>query len=55
MRSKSLSSDQYMLESQVKFHGLNPEETIIEVWPRDGEHTIREEDILSTIDEVEKN
>ena len=50
--AKAFPSDQYMLESQVKFHGLNPNDTIIEVSPRDGEHTIREEDILSTIEEV---
>ena len=50
--AKAFPSDQYMLESQVKFHGLNPDDTIIEVYPRDGEHTIREEDILSTIEEI---
>ena len=50
--AKAFPSDQYMLESQVKFHGLNPDDTIIEVSPRDGEHTIREEDILSTMEEV---
>lgn len=50
--AKAFPSDQYMLESQVKFHGLNPEETIIEVSPREDEHCIREEDILSCIEEV---
>ena len=50
--AKAFPSDQYMLESQVKFHGLNPEDTIIEVSPREGEHCIREEDILSCIKEV---
>ncbi len=50
--AKAFPSDQYMLESQVKFHGLNPEETIIEVSPREGEYCIREEDILSCIEEV---
>jgi kynureninase len=44
-------SDMYMLETQVKFHGLNPEDAIIEVGPREGEHTIRNEDILSAIEE----
>ena len=48
--AKAFPSDQYMLESQVKFHGLSPEDTIVEVVPRQGEHTIREEDILSAID-----
>ena len=50
--AKAFPSDQYMLESQVKFHGLNPEETIIEVSPREGEHCIRQEDILSCVEEV---
>ena len=50
--AKAFPSDQYMLESQVKFHGLNPDDTIIEVSPRDGEHNIREEDILSTIEDI---
>ncbi|WP_210490071.1 kynureninase [Rufibacter aurantiacus] len=44
-------SDQYALESQVKFHGFNPDEAIIEVAPRAGEHTLRTEDILAVIRE----
>ncbi len=42
-------SDQYMLESQVKWHGLKPEDVIVELKPRQGEHTLRTEDILSVI------
>lgn len=42
-------SDQYMLESQVKFHGLNPEDVIVELKPREREHTLRTEDILAEI------
>ncbi|WP_186755761.1 kynureninase [Echinicola salinicaeni] len=42
-------SDMYMLESQVKFHGYSPEDAIIEIAPRTGEHTLRTEDILATI------
>lgn len=42
-------SDQYMLESQVKFHGLNPDETIVELSPRPGEYTLRTEDIVAEI------
>jgi kynureninase len=48
--AKAFPSDQYALESQVCFHGLNPDQTIIEVGPREGEHTIRQEDLLSAID-----
>ncbi|WP_339700470.1 kynureninase [uncultured Roseivirga sp.] len=45
-------SDQYMFETQLKFHGLNPDEALIELKPRTGEHTLRDEDILSKIAEV---
>jgi len=47
---KAFPSDQYALESQVRHHGLDPSEAIIEVAPRPGEHTIRHEDILTAID-----
>ncbi len=43
-------SDQYALETQVRFHGLSPDEVIIELAPRAGEHTLRTEDILLEID-----
>lgn len=46
----AFSSDQYAFESQVKLHGLNPEEAIIEISPRAGEYTLRTEDILQTIE-----
>ena len=42
-------SDQYALETQVRFHGFNPDETIIELAAREGEDTLRTEDILSEI------
>jgi kynureninase len=46
---KAFPSDQYALESQVKFHGYKPEDAIIEVSPRKGEHIIRDEDVIETI------
>lgn len=42
-------SDQYALESQIKFHGLNPDNALIELFPRDGEHYLRTGDILAAI------
>ena len=48
--AKAFPSDQYMLETHVQHHGLNPSTTIIEVHPRENEHTIRQEDILQTIE-----
>ncbi|MBE0420538.1 kynureninase [Pseudoalteromonas nigrifaciens] len=49
--AKMFPSDRYLLETQVKHHGLEPDEAIIEVSPRDGEHLIREEDIIAVIEE----
>ena len=49
---KAFPSDQYMFQSQVHFHGLNPEETIVEIKRREGEHNIRLEDVLAKINEV---
>lgn len=42
-------SDQYAVESQVKFHGFNYEDAVIEIAPRKGEHLLRTEDIIETI------
>lgn len=49
---KAFPSDQYMLQSQVKHHGYNPDEALVEVKRREGEHNIRLEDILAKIEEV---
>lgn len=45
----AFSSDQYAFESQLKLHGINPEDGLIELKPRVGEHTLRNEDILQAI------
>jgi kynureninase len=47
----AFSSDQYAFESQLKFHGLDPETTLIELAPRKGEFTLRTADILQAIEE----
>ena len=49
---KAFPSDQYMLQSQVRFHGLDPNEAIVEVKKRDGENYWRTEDVLTKIDEL---
>jgi kynureninase len=49
MEGGAFPSDQYAVASQVTFHGYDPKETIIEVLPRTGEHTLRTEDIIQTI------
>ncbi|MDY0907349.1 kynureninase [Pedobacter sp. CFBP9032] len=51
MEGGAFPSDQYAIESQVRFHGLEPDDAIIEVFPRAGEDTLRTEDIISKINE----
>jgi kynureninase len=49
MEAGAFPSDQYAIESQVRFHGYDPKDAIIEVAPRAGEYTLRTEDILAEI------
>lgn len=49
--AKAFPSDQYALESQVKLHGFNYDETVIEIAPEPGEHTLKLENILAAIDQ----
>ena len=51
MEGGAFPSDQYAMESQVKFHGFQPDDAIIEVQPRAGEETLRTEDIVATIEQ----
>ncbi|WP_396138482.1 kynureninase [Flavobacterium sp.] len=53
---KAFPSDQYMFQSQIDFHsksvGFNPNDALVEIKRREGEHNIRIEDILAKIEEV---
>ncbi|MFO7720358.1 MAG: kynureninase, partial [Gillisia sp.] len=49
---KAFPSDQYMIASQVKFHGFKPEDAVVEVKKRAGENHFRTEDILKKIEEI---
>ncbi len=48
--AKAFPSDQYAMQSQVKFHGYNPGDAIIEIAAREGENCIRDEDIIEAIE-----
>jgi kynureninase len=50
MEGGAFPSDQYAIESQVKFHGFDPNEAIIELQPRNGEDCLRTEAILQQIE-----
>ena len=43
-------SDQYAVQSQIRFHGFDPATALIELTPRPGESCLRDEDIQSLIE-----
>ncbi len=49
MEAGAFPSDMYIVETQVRMHGLDPKEHIIEVAPRPGAYLIEDQDILDTI------
>jgi kynureninase len=50
--AKAFPSDRYALVSQIKFHGLDPKDVLIEIAPNEGEYLI---DDQKFIDAIEKN
>ena len=52
MEAGAFPSDQYALESQARLHNLEPDDVIVELAPRPGEHTLRTEDIAAKIAEL---
>lgn len=44
-------SDLYAVQSQIKFHDLDVEKALVQIQPRQGESTLRTEDIISTINQ----
>lgn len=51
MEATAFPSDQYAMETQAIFHGFDPDDAIIELKPREGEYTLRTEDIIAKINE----
>ena len=50
MEAGAFPSDQYAVETQVKHYGFDTAEAVIEIAAREGEKTLRNEDILSAIE-----
>lgn len=50
MEAGAFPSDMYAVQSQAEYHGFQYDEAVIEISPRDGEFTLRMEDILETIE-----
>ena len=51
MEAGAFPSDQYATETQVKHYGFDPAEAVIEIASREGEKTVRNEDIIAAIEE----
>lgn len=51
IEAKAFPSDHYAVQSQIRFHGYDPAEALVEAVPREGEELLRTEDILSIIEE----
>ncbi|MGB5378729.1 kynureninase [Muriicola sp.] len=49
---KAFPSDQYMFQSQVKFHNLDVSDTLVEIKKREGENFWRTEDVIAKINEI---
>ena len=47
--SKAFPSDQYMLETHIKQRGLDPEDVLIQIKPREGEVLLCEDDIIAAM------
>jgi len=51
IEADAFPSDIYAVSSQIAFHGYDPKDSLIMLRPRQGEHALRTEDILQTIEE----
>ena len=51
MEAGAFPSDMYAIESQVKHHGFDYNDAVIELVPREGEFTLRTDDILKAIED----
>jgi kynureninase len=52
IENNTFPSDKYAVDSQAKFHGFDPSDTIVELCPRPGELTVDPEQVLETIDKL---
>jgi len=50
LERSAFPSDRHAIESQVRHHGLDPSQELIEIGPRHGEDCLRTEDLVATIE-----
>ncbi len=51
MEWPAFPSDTYAVQTQLTFHGHDPDEGMVVVKPREGEHTVRPENVIAAIEE----
>ncbi|KAJ1877075.1 Kynureninase (L-kynurenine hydrolase) [Coemansia sp. RSA 486] len=51
LEAHAFPSDHYAVESQVRWHGLDPAQEMLLATPRDGEDILRTDDLLQTIEQ----
>ena len=49
IEASAFPSDRYAVESQLRFHGYDPETALIVLQPREGEVALRDDDVLAAI------
>ncbi|MEZ4916614.1 MAG: kynureninase [Chitinophagales bacterium] len=55
MEADAFPSDHYAIQQQVKFHGYKIDDAIVQLYPKENEHTLRTEDIVKTINQHKEN
>lgn len=50
VESHAFPSDRYAVESQIRFHGLDPAKSLIEVQPEEGREGVTDDQIVETIE-----
>jgi kynureninase len=50
IEANAFPSDRYAVESQIRVHGYDPVDALVELAPRQGETTLRTEDIISFLE-----
>jgi kynureninase len=51
IEKQAFPSDRYAVASQIRAHGFDPAQALIEIGPRAGEEGLRTEDVIQTIDQ----
>lgn len=50
IEGSAFPSDQYAVQSQIRIHGFDPATSLLELRPREGEQSVRDEDVEALID-----